>query len=158
MTRKKVPGGCTRITQMHADQKKESRAKAPRRKGSSVDQDEREGCSLTEASRVRANLIRVFRASGVRACPKGDPRAACIAFIRVFRGQPVTRVRRYSSRCTVPGEKAGRQTAMYSAPSSSGELYWTHSPEYTMIAWPARTSVTPSRDVTRSNPNSTTVY
>ena len=33
-----------------------------------------------------------------------------------------------SSRCTAPGEKAGRQTAMYSAPSGPGVLYLTRSP------------------------------
>ena len=34
----------------------------------------------------------------------------------------------YSSRWTVPGENAGRQTATYSAPSASGVEYCTHSP------------------------------
>jgi hypothetical protein len=33
-----------------------------------------------------------------------------------------------SSRCTVSGENAGVQTAMYSAPPCSGVLYRTHSP------------------------------
>ena len=34
----------------------------------------------------------------------------------------------YSSRCTVSGEKAGTQTAIYSAPPVSGVEYFTHSP------------------------------
>jgi hypothetical protein len=38
-------------------------------------------------------------------------------------GEIFFRMSRYgSSRCTVVGEKAGRQTAMYSAPSGSGVL------------------------------------
>lgn len=40
----------------------------------------------------------------------------------------------YSSRLTVSGEKAGRHTAMYSAPSASGVLYRTHSPAIATMA------------------------
>ena len=44
-----------------------------------------------------------------------------------------------SSRCTVWGENAGRHTAIYSAPPSSGVLYWTRSPRCAITACPART-------------------
>ena len=64
----------------------------------------------------------------------------------------------HESRCTVSGENAGRHTAMYSAPSGPGELYWTHSPRRAMTASPARTSIVPPSCVTRSMPPSTTVY
>src|SRR5262245_666780 len=63
-----------------------------------------------------------------------------------------------ASRCTVSGEKAGRHTATYSAPPGSGVLYCTHSPGLVCTAWPAWTSSTRSRVVTRSIPASTTVY
>lgn len=36
--------------------------------------------------------------------------------------QAISEARRYASRCTVSMEKAGRHTAMYSAPSGSGVL------------------------------------
>src|SRR5579863_6441788 len=62
------------------------------------------------------------------------------------------------SRCTFAGENAGRQTAMYSAPSGSGVPYWTHSPRCVMIACPGRTSSVPSRVATRSMPARTSVY
>ena len=56
------------------------------------------------------------------------------------------------------GEKAGRQTATYSAPSAFGVEYCTHSPFGQITACPARISVKPSRVVTRSMPRSTIVY
>ena len=51
---------------------------------------------------------------------------------RAKRGRP--RLRPYSSRCTVSMENAGRQTAMYSAPSGLGVEYCTHSPACAMTA------------------------
>src|SRR5205085_5995024 len=74
------------------------------------------------------------------------------------RGARPRRTLGHSSRCTVLGENAGRQIATYSAPSSSGVEYCTHSPPGVMIACPARTSVAPSRVVTRNMPHSTSVY
>jgi hypothetical protein len=62
------------------------------------------------------------------------------------------------SRCTVCGEKAGRHTAMYSAPSGPGVLYRIHSPRWVMTACPASTSITPSFVSTRSMPRRTIVY
>ena len=62
------------------------------------------------------------------------------------------------SRCTVCGEKAGRHTAMYSAPSGPGVLYRIHSPRWVMTACPASTSITPSFVSTRSIPRRTIVY
>src|SRR5439155_634586 len=64
----------------------------------------------------------------------------------------------HESRCTVSGEKAGTQTAMYSAPSGPGELYSTHSPRRAITASPAETSIVPPVCLTRSMPASTTVY
>ena len=51
-----------------------------------------------------------------------------------------------ASRCTVAGAKAGKHTAMYSAPSASGVLYRTHSPGCVTTACPARTSSTGLRE------------
>lgn len=42
-----------------------------------------------------------------------------------------------SSLCALSGEKAGRHTAMYSAPSSPGDPYLTHSPALTSTPSPA---------------------
>ena len=47
---------------------------------------------------------------------------------------------------------------MYSAPSSPGVEYCTHSPRGTMTASPARTSNAPDFVATRSAPRRTTVY
>ncbi len=49
-------------------------------------------------------------------------------------------VSRQSSRWTVAGENAGRQTAMYSPPPAAGLLYRTHSPAEATTACPAATS------------------
>ena len=56
------------------------------------------------------------------------------------------------------GENAGKQTAMYSAPPVCGVLYCTHDPRGTITACPAATSISPSRDLTRSVPDRTIVY
>ena len=56
------------------------------------------------------------------------------------------------------GANAGRQMATYSAPSSPGVEYCTHSPRRTMTASPARTSNVSPFVATRSAPRSTTVY
>src|SRR5678816_1679901 len=66
-------------------------------------------------------------------------------------------VRYAGSRCTVSGEKAGKQTATYSAPSASGVLYRIHSPGAVTTAWPARTSTLPPSCSTRTMPLSTIV-
>src|SRR6185369_7151962 len=63
----------------------------------------------------------------------------------------------YSSRCTLPGENAGRQTAIYSAPPGSGVEYWIHSPGLVMTACPACTLRLPPLCRTRSTPSNTTV-
>src|SRR6186713_1530275 len=55
---------------------------------------------------------------------------------------------RNSSRCTESGVNAGRHTAMYSAPSAPGVLYWIHSPLCVMMACPALTSIVPVSDLT----------
>src|SRR6478752_6886109 len=53
--------------------------------------------------------------------------------------------------------KAGRHTAMYSAPPSAGVEYWIHSPLWAMTAWPAATSSSPFLCFTRSVPLRTMV-
>src|SRR5690242_5304057 len=67
---------------------------------------------------------------------------ACFAVI-VLRNALESIGRAYSSRWTLCGEKAGTQTAMYSAPPGSGVEYWTHSPGLVITACPARTSRLP---------------
>src|SRR5579863_1018791 len=54
-------------------------------------------------------------------------------------------------------EKAGRQTAIYSAPPSDGVQYWIHSPACAMTAWPEVTSISPFLWRTRTVPLSTRV-
>lgn len=56
------------------------------------------------------------------------------------------------SRRTESGEKAGKHTAIYSAPFSSGVLYWTHSLAPTIIASPAWTFNSSVFVLTRSIP------
>jgi hypothetical protein len=61
------------------------------------------------------------------------------------------------SLCTVVGENAGRQIAIYSAPSSGVE-YWIHSPAWARMACPARTSSVPCWCFTCKRPRRTSVY
>ena len=102
---------------------------------------------LTEWQAFVANQVRFawpFTWASVQArswcastCSRTPPTRLARSGVDRASGMAAHRGRSWSqptSRCTVSGEKAGMQTAMYSAPSGDGLLYCTHSPALTMIA------------------------